>query len=1191
MKDNSKLKSLQFSILSSDEIKKRSVSNIINYKLLDDNNNFIKNSLYDNNLEDIGENKPGNFGNIELSEYIYNISFLETIFKILKITCYNCSSLIIEKTNNNIKNILRLKKGKRLSYITKETSKYSRCSKCNFVKVKYLLKNYSKFYVDIKNEIKYLNNENIYKILQKITKYDLQLIGLNYNYCQPQNFLLKNIPVAPTSIRPYLKLNYIFHNDITYKYQDILKTNDFISYLVDNENIDNNDISDLTGFLQYNANVMINNSYKYENDIVGLSKSGQVFKSLKDRLSGKEGLIRSNLMGKRVNYSGRAVITGDSTIKVNEIGLPYSIVMKLTKPVLVTEKNYPEILKLVKNGQNVYPGANYIIRNKKTMPVTNENSLIKVGDIVRRHLNETDYIILNRQPTLHKLSMMAHKVKPIKGSTFRINLSITELYNADFDGDEMNIHLPQDILSDIEMKELMNVNNNVINSQGLPMINLIQDSIIGLTLLSKKNIYFTKTEFLSFLPNKIIQDENFEIPIPSIMFPEELWSSKQLISIFLPDINVENSSKIYNILDEDIYFQENDSFILIKNGNLISGTFDKKFVNNKIVRNILDNYNYDELIKFIENFQFIINNFVTNFSSFTIGYGDFVISDKIKENMNDLIDNKYNILTNSINANNIAENEINSKLGDILVETSKYTLDKLDYNNNMKMILLSGSKGKTANIGQTMICLGQQSLNGNRIPLKFGGDRTLPHYLKNNKTNFESRGFIRNSFIDGINPKQFFFHLMSGRENIIDTAIKTADSGYLQRKLVKALEDIIVKYDDTVRNSNNDIIQFKYAGNSYKIETLQNINLDLLNKNIEDIKLNYYIFSNSKINLLELVSNFKNNSYYDKNNIELPFNIKTIIQNLKSDNTTKLNTSDIGINLLNLFEFIDNLNPTNHIKYIDDKFIDKIVNNNSLVIKLYICSYLLKKEFLSNISQDIFIKIIEKIKEKLEKSFIEAGSAIGVISAQYIGEPLTQMTLRTFHFAGISSANVTLGIPRINEILNINKRLKNPKTFIFLKNNKDLNDIYEKVDYINLAEIIDNIKFNILENNEISLFIKIKNNKLLYFKNYNEKIYNAISEILNDNKNILNNEIYFVDNENYDININIKIYEKIKNIEKLILNIKKNFQKLVLSGIYGLKIDTKVDLNEINFEEFPGGLLLNKVKNVSNNSINKCIMN
>lgn len=533
----------------------------------------------------------------------------------------------------------------------------------------------------------------------------------------------------------------------------------------------------------------------------------------------------------------------------------------------------------------------------------------------------------------------------------------------------MNMHVPQTYETIAEVKENMMVSNCIVSAQSnKPVMGIVQDSLLSCRLLTKRDTFIEKDEFMNILMNIDMTDKI--MPKPCILKPKPLWSGKQLINMILPNINLFRYAAWHN--ESDIQgFSESDTELYINNGDYLSGTMCKKTLgtsSGSLIHIIWTNHGSKIANRFISDIQFLANNWIVN-RGFSVGIQDAINREHIQKEVNTIIDDADTKVKEIIEIGQKEnqtpksyEKKINMILNKARDTAGLKVQDDLTTNNNIYSMVTGGSKGSIINISQIMACVGQQNIGGQRIGYGYI-DRTLPHFEKNDNT-ADSRGFVKHSYLKGLSPSEFFFHAMGGREGIIDTAVKTSETGYIQRRLIKAMEDIKVHYDGTVRNSINDIIQYRYGDD-----------------NMDGCHL--------------MTQDWKGERYH------LPFSIKTL-QRL--------------------------YHPINDEEESKESNLDNIVEHNELYI------YILQSLFDNKQPSDDIIQLIE---DQYRKAKVCAGEMVGTIAAQSIGEPVTQLTLNTFHFSGVSEKNVTLGVPRLKELINLTKNIKSPTMYIRLDNEYD----------------------------------------------------------------------------------------------------------------------------------------------------------
>ena len=1262
--ETKQIKGVQFSIMSPDEIRKRSVVEVTKYDTYDKEVPVVK-GLFDIRMGSTEMGKicgtchqknidcPGHFGHLELARPVYHYHLISMIPKLLNCVCFNCSKLLIDKDSNLVKNILK-KPGKiRFNEINDLCNKIRRCGESNIdgcsykqpdkykvINIEGIQAKWTKLEVnetnssDIKTQL--LKIEQVKSILEKITDEDCNYLGFSNLWCRPEWLICSVLPIPPPAVRPSVKQDntQLMMDDLTHKLCDIIKHNKIIKGKLDNDS--NADVDNWSQVLQYHVATLI------DNELPGginqaQHRSGRPLKSIRQRLKGKEGRIRNNLMGKRVDYSARSVITPDPNIDLDELGVPMKIALNLTYPEKVNTINYKLLNKLLEKGYDKWPGIKSIIKKNKTMITLNSNNVKSItlenGDIVNRNLMDGDYVLFNRQPSLHKMSMMAHRVKVMKGNTFRLNVSVTPPYNADFDGDEMNMHVPQSITSVCELKNIVSVKYQIISPrENKPIITIVQDTLLGINKLTKsekisyiktsddngyyynentniypineessdtsdadgspqknnefidESTYFNKVQMMNIICN--LSTFNGNIPEPTRVInikgtDIELWSGKSILSYILPaDLNlVMNNSSHDN--------EPNDKLnkVIIKNGKLISGSLDKDCftkTSKGLIHTIYNDKGHDRASDFINDLQKIVSYFLL-IEGFSVGIGDIIAEQSVNDEIRKTIDDnkkQINELTQEIHlnvfenysgqTNHMAfESKVNSILNGVLAKTGNIGLSKLDQKNRAVNMVSSGSKGKTINLGQMVACLGQQNVDGVRIPNGFN-DRTLPHYYKYDDSS-EARGFVENSFISGQTPQEFFFHAMSGREGLIDTACKTAATGYIQRKLVKSMEDLYVNYDLSVRNSSGCIYQFIYGEDGMEGINIESQSL-LINKLDTEGLCKKFLFSKdtdwSKLIDEKSIAEMKKNKGFPKllneifvkilehkeylynisgeleNNILYPIDINRMCKNKCLQESKEI--SDISPLYI--------IEKNNELK---DKLIVREYFKNNKIIHILIDIHLNPKVLIEDfkIQKDEYDEIYEDILYLFEKSKISPGEMVGVIAAQSIGEPATQMTLNTFHFAGVSAkSNVTRGIPRLTELLHLSKNMKAPSTKIFLKDefNSDRTKtqfVKNKLEHVILKDLVKNnqIYFDpknslfetVIEEDKEILSIYNEFNKLQYSNINFEKTSPFIirfvfdKDILMEN-NIIMDDIYLAIIKHYNVNNKMKYYFSDDNAKELI---------------------------------------------------------
>ena len=457
-----------------------------------------------------------------------------------------------------------------------------------------------------------------------------------------------------------------------------------------------------------------------------------------------------------------------------------------------------------------------------------------------------DAILFNRQPTLHRMSMMCHIVRVMyKGDTFRMNVADTKPYNADFDGDEMNLHMPQDDESEIELKTLAAVKYQIISpANNKSIVGIFQDSLLSSYLFTRESINFNSRTAMNLMAHLKTID------LKKINFDEQVHSSFSLLSQIIPNITLKYKTKQYSETED---YNKSNNVLEINKGTIKRGHVEKSILGDTtrgLIHRIYNDYDVDAACDFINNLQDIVTEYM-KVHGYSVGISDLIAdketNDKINETINkkkievkSLIDETHlGIFDNKTGRSNVDEFETRIKniLNKASFEAGKLGRQNLDSTNRFVIMVNAGSKGSDLNISQMISCLGQQNVDGKRIPYGYE-DRTLPHYTKYDDSP-NARGFVENSFIGGLNPDELFFHAMGGRVGLIDTACKTSQTGYIQRRLIKGLEDLMVHYDMTVRNNKNKIIQYSYGDDNFDPVRVESQQVPFVNMTIEEIYGHY----------------------------------------------------------------------------------------------------------------------------------------------------------------------------------------------------------------------------------------------------------------------------------------------------------------------------------------------------------------
>lgn len=815
---------------------------------------------------------------------------------------------------------------------------------------------------------------------------------------------------------------------------------------------------------------------------------------IKQRLEKKEGLFRKNMMGKRVNFAARSVISPDPNIETNEIGVPPVFAMKLTYPEPVTDHNFLELKEAVLNGPFKWPGASAIenengqVINLRTKNIEERqalaNQLLARSNVnfngarnkkVHRHLNNGDIVLMNRQPTLHKPSIMAHRARVLPGEkTIRMHYANCNTYNADFDGDEMNMHFPQNEIARAEALGIADTDHQyLVATSGKPLRGLIQDHISMGVWLTNRDTLFRRDEYYQLLCSCLrVEDghttsDRIQTVPPAIIRPSPRWTGKQVITTVLknitpishPGLTLEGKSST----SADRWGDESEEGrVQFQDGNLLHGILDKAQIGpttGGFIHAVYEAYGHTIAGKLLSVLGRLLTKLL-HMRAFSCGMDDLGLSEKGNEIRREMLKrtdqiglkvaSNYVTLEDKHDSHN---KELLSRLEDVLRDEEKLAgLDSV-YNsrtailtseitsaclpdglrkpfpwNQMQTMTTSGAKGSAVNASLISCNLGQQVLEGKRVPVMISG-KTLPSF-KPFETNIRAGGYISDRFLTGVRPQEYYFHAMAGREGLIDTAIKTARSGYLQRCLIKGMEGLKAEYDSSVRDSDGTMVQFLYGEDGLDVTKQKHLtDFNFLAEN--------YLSLVAQLNVKEEFSKLGDSGAGEWHKVAMR----------KFRKSGNLDAMD---------PVLAHFNPGSAMGSTSEKF--------AAALKAY-CDEnpkkLLKDKRLAPdaaISKKTFSALLDM---KYLRSVIDPGEAVGIVAGQSIGEPSTQMTLNTFHLAGHSAKNVTLGIPRLREIvMTASKSILTPTMSLHLipELSEEGGQRFAKgLSRLTLAEIIDSV--------------------------------------------------------------------------------------------------------------------------------------
>jgi DNA-directed RNA polymerase II subunit RPB1 len=1022
---------IQFGVFSPDEIKRRSVVEVTSHStqdgkiggLADPRMGVLENGKLCRSCGLNNHQCPGHFGHYALARPVYYIQFYKIILKILRCVCIKCGKLLVNK--DTARALRRTKGENRWKAVLLTCQDVTRCGEktedgCGARQPhRYHDEDFCRIVAEWKDLVaeggaaeggdgklrRFLEPEYVYRLLRRISDEDVDFLGFSRLWCRPDWLMCSVLPIPPPQVRPSVLQdnNQRSEDDLTQKLIDIIKTNIQLNDKIA-KGAKKKAIDEYTLLLQWHIATLV------DNELPGMAqsaqRSGRPLKSLSQRLGTKEGRIRNNLQGKRVEFSARSVITPDPNISVEELGVPMKVAMNLTFPERVTAFNIDRLYALVQNGPDKYPGAKSIQRSGSATTgdesggrmislkhVNTKTIQLFEGDVVNRHLLDGDPVLFNRQPSLHRMSMMCHRVRVLPYSTFRLNVSVTKPYNADFDGDEMNMHVPQSVEAATELREIAAVPKQMISPKlGKPLISVVQDTLVGVNRLTRPTEFFSRREFMNLLVHSKRWDGR--MPEPVKRDPVPLWSGQQVVSALLPAVYLAMGNKMW----DDTKGRSDPNYVIINNGDIKQGILDGDVFDKALIHILYNDFSPEMTVDFLDSLQAVVATYLQN-SGFSVGLSDIVADSEtlstISAEMGELkkkieslqLQVHMGLFDNTSGRTNQEEFEgkVFQTLDKVVGAAGKTGLKSLAANNRMVNMVKCGSKGSDVNIAQMIATLGQQSIEGKRIAYGFQ-DRTLPHF-KRYDDGAEARGFIESSFVKGLNPAEFFFHAMTGREGLIDTAVKTADSGYMYRQLVKTMEDMITYHDGTVRDAGGILVQFAYGDDGTNATKIENQPIRLAEMSDTEIRAKFTV---------EDVGADKSQAHLSKVFADRDM----LVTNVWGGRVDKTVQSAVHLPRL-IATAVKQMNLTvgqgtpvtgAHVLDTVDRILERTRADNRLWAALLRYHMNPRDIQALGFTRAAFDWLAEQIIVKHLRSWAVPGEMVGIIAAQSIGETTTQMS-------------------------------------------------------------------------------------------------------------------------------------------------------------------------------------------------------
>lgn len=1063
----SEISGVQFGIMSADEIRQMSVvecDEITLYNkgvptprgILDHRMGTVDRRLLCGTCGQDVRTCPGHWGRIELPLPVFHVAFVETARKVLNCICHSCSRIrLSEAEAEQLPTIPdgTTQRKQRLTIIYSSCRNKKICPHCSCpcpvisraVGNTKLVPDWD--HIDAstfesEEESAFCKKivftpQTAFEMLSYMTDEDIILLGLDPKTSHPKNMILHALLVPPPIIRPSIMVSEGSRargqDDLTVRLLEIVKRVVQLKDLLDSaENGDTPEINDMWERMAQDIGVYMHNNPR--GNKVATQRSGVPTKCLFSRLKGKQGRFRSNLMGKRVNFSGRSVISPDPLLDVDEVGIPEAMALQLTIQERVNMENIDDLLARVVKGAARIDGAETVITCDGTSIqleycTTRDQIALQEGWIVERPIRSGDWVLFNRQPTLHRSSLMGHRVVIVPGKTLRCNLAVVSPYNADFDGDEMNVHVPQSPAAVAEVRGIMSVTEQLVSPQAAkPVMGIVQDALLGAHLLTSPDVLLDRHAFMSIILSARQYGKNIEarstIPSPVYIHPVPLWTGKQLVEVLMPPVTL-----IHGDIDDIWEAAEDDGAIstvathplIVRNGKFLSGQFNKSTIGvttGSLVHHVILSAGNKTAVMFMGDIQRVVNRWLIE-RGFSIGIGDCVPSRTCNTNMREGIDEAMKRIDTlqteiprwssatlgdgdrgRVSLEKIAvERTIHRMVGRVQMSTGSLVRKEMSHGNGLGAMVLAGSKGNNINICQIMLCVGQNCVNGERIGRDGPDKRTLPGYAQGDAS-VDGAGFVSNSYLLGLTASEAFFHAKGGREGLVDTSVKTSRTGYIQRRLVKGMESHRAEHDLTVRDASNNIIEFVYGGDGMNPAKLERSEFDAFAKS--DKQLHDECVHKSATEKERKLQEKEWKRLLETRNENRSNRIHVLMTKIHK-------TVDLAVNPRRVLLMTVAQRKLSRRKC--DRVTVKMVNSSlDEMVQMLLSTFSaqascnLRLALLSELRSAIIVHthylsknqwttVLETIKTTILGAIVETGEMVGCIAAQSIGEPATQMSM------------------------------------------------------------------------------------------------------------------------------------------------------------------------------------------------------
>jgi DNA-directed RNA polymerase II subunit RPB1 len=1025
---------------------------------------------------------PGHFGHIDLAQPVANVEFLSQIQKVLTCVCFNCSHLLMTSAQRRAVTTVRNMR-KRMNEAYAQCRKQRMCTACRTAQPTYVKDDASVrvvFALDDDAHAGVLEGaappkatpRKLVQILRHIARDDVPVLGMDPDKSHPSSMMLTKLPVPPVAIRPShsrtQNMRVENEDDLTFRLRGIVKLNNqhagagevnLAKFTHDGDMYRNADhlldavvdAKNKTALVTYLELQRATAAYqdrkfqtKSDNDY------GRNRNSVRDRFAGKDSKkarLRGTLCGKRQDYSARTVITPCTRMRIDQVGVPVSICMKLTYPERVTQFNIRWLTAAVRNGPERYPGANYVqdaSGNSRSLgTIDRERVVLKYGWTVLRHLVDGDDVLFNRQPSLHKMSLMCHRVLPVPGKTFRLHMAVTGPYNADFDGDEMNMNVLLNPLARAEGRELMSVRRNMVKD-GTTLVCFQQHAVLGAYLLTDPGTSLSVREAQQLLYQNPHLDDYYDAHVSrGDLDPRDdgRISGRQALSACLPpDLNVP---------------------LMVVRGRMLDGPrLDKAALNNRLLYVIWKDFGAEAAARFLEGVQAVFEHHLGARGLTVNAYdcqavlppdvlGKLGVAQRYADGFPDHTPSARGRAADATETNVCL---VMDKARDVVGECVLRDLAARTRSGLYEMVD-SRAKGSTPNLVQIMGAVGQQrdhrSMRMPQPTTHFNGtdDKAAAH------------GMITSNFFGGLGPLEFYAHLVSARGGLVDTSVKTSDTGYSQRCISKAMEDITVDIRGTVRDVSGRSVQQLYGDDGLDAQYLEVVPLRVCSMTSMQVMCAYRCVPNASLLAPAAAKR------WDPRRSGWKAEVRRLL-GLRARLGAALRCTGYACDVpcpVNYARALDRYPPRAGLATLTpgdvqdalDMFWANLERVMPLTLKLELAfrDWCGTRALWGRLDADGLHSFLKSVHDGFARARAVQGESVGMLASQNSGQPLTQMTLSSFHHTGRASHLVS-GVARMMEIINLAKTPATPSMTVFPRAGCDPTECGQLLTHVSAAALV-----------------------------------------------------------------------------------------------------------------------------------------